>query len=251
MRVFLVLSVIVIVAPFVRPHGAGSAPAERMESSPGSIVVGGLGRSFRLYVPPSHDRMRPAPLVIALHGGGGTGTAMERLTVGGLNRLAARDGFVVAYPDGLERHWNDGRGIDEYRAHRENIDDVGYVAALIDHLAQTHGIDRSRVYAAGISNGGLFSQRLARELAPRIAAIGVVVALMTDKIAVMRAPARPVSVLLMPGTEDPLVPWAGGDVGFRGGRRFGKVLSATETVAAWVALNRCASPPAVALEPDR
>ncbi|MGH7752870.1 MAG: alpha/beta hydrolase family esterase, partial [Gemmatimonadales bacterium] len=143
----------------------------------------------------------------------------------------------------------------EYRAHRENIDDVGYIAALIDHLAQTRGIDRSRVHAVGISNGGLFSQRLARELAPRIAAIGVVAIAMTDKIArpegTRRAPARPVSVLLMPGTEDPLVPWTGGDLGFSRGRKVGRVLSTSETVAAWAALNRCTSPPAVAMEPDR
>lgn len=128
---------------------------------------------------------------------------------------------------------------------------MGYISALIDLLARSYGIDSNRVYAAGISNGGLFSQRLAREIAPRIAAIGVVVALMSDKIALMRPPARPVPVLLMPGTQDPLVPWEGGELGFRGGRKFGKVLSASATVAAWTALNRCAAPPAVTLEPDR
>ncbi len=247
----IVLIALALAAPFLRSRGAASAPAERLDSSTGSITVGGLTRTFRLYVPASHDRTRPAPLVIALHGGGGTGAAMERLTVGGLNRLAAREGFVVVYPDGVERHWNDGRGITEYRAHRENIDDVGYISALIDHLAPTQGIDPRRVYAAGISNGGMFSQRLARELAARIAAIGVIVALMGDKIVLMRAPSRPVSVLLMPGTEDPLVPWTGGDVGFPGGRKFGRVLSAGETVATWVALNRCPPSPAVSMEPDR
>lgn len=247
----MVLIALAVAASLLRPDRVASAPGDRPDSTAGSVVAGGLVRTFRLYVPPSHDRTRPAPLLVALHGGGGTGAAMERLTLGGLNRLAARDGFVVVYPDGVERHWNDGRGIAEYRAHKENIDDVGHVSALIDHLAQTQGIDRSRVYAAGISNGGLFSQRLARELAPRIAAIGVVVALMSDKIALMRTPARPVPVLLMPGTEDPLVPWAGGDLGFRGGRKFGRVLSASETVAAWTALNRCAASPAVTMEPDR
>ena len=253
MKVLTVLMIaLALAAPLLRPEGAASAPADAPGSLRGSIVAGGLERAFRLYVPPSHDRTRPAPLVIALHGGGGTGAAMERLTVGGLNRLAVRDGFVVVYPDGVDRHWNDGRGVAEYRSHRENIDDVGFVTALIDHLAQTQGIDRNRVYATGISNGGLFSQRLARELAPRIAAIGVVAVSMSDKIALMRAPTRPISVLLMSGTEDPLVPWAGGDIGFPGSsRKVGKVLSVAKTVAAWAALNRCTPPPAVSWEPDR
>ena len=250
------LAVIVIslalASPLFLPGASASAPGDGSGSTPGSIIAGGLERTFRLYIPPSHDRSRPAPLIIALHGGGGTGAAMERLTVGGLNRLAARDGFVVVYPNGVDRHWNDGRGISDYRAHREDIDDVGFIAALIDHLVQTQGIDRSRVYATGISNGGLFSQRLARELAQRITAIGVVAISMSDKIALMRAPARPVSVLLMPGTEDPLVPWAGGDIGFPGAtRKVGKVLSVAESVAAWVALNRCTPPPSASWEPDR
>ena len=253
MRVLTVLVITVaLAAPLLHPGGAASAPGDGSGSSPGSIVTGGLERTYRLYVPPTHDRSRPVPLVIALHGGGGTGAAMERLTVGGLNRLAAREGFVVVYPDGVDRHWNDGRGVSDYRAHRENIDDIGFISGLIDHLVQTQGIDRSRVYATGISNGGLFSQRLARELAPRVAAIGVVAISMSDKIALMRAPARPVSVLLMPGTEDPLVPWAGGDIGFPGGaRKVGKVLSVADTVAAWVALNHCTPPPSVSWEPDR
>ena len=253
MRVSTVLMLaLVLAAPLCRPGNAAPAPANVSGSAPGAITAGGLERTFRLYVPPTHDRSRPAPLIIVLHGGGGTGAAMERLTDGGLNRLAARDGLVVVYPDGLERHWNDGRGVTDYRAHRENIDDVSFISALIDHLAQTLGIDRSRVYAAGISNGGLFSQRLARELALRIAAIGVVAISMSDKIALMRAPARPVSVVLIPGTEDPLVPWAGGDLGFAGSRRkVGTVLSVAETVAAWTALNRCAPPPVVTWEPDR
>jgi polyhydroxybutyrate depolymerase len=217
----------------------------------GSIVAGGLQRTFRLYVPASHDRTRPVPLVIALHGGGGTGAGMERLTTGGLNRLAGRDGFVVVYPDGVERHWNDGRGIAQYRSHRDNIDDVGFVNALVDHLVRTQAIDRRRVYAAGISNGGLLAQRLARELAPRITAVGVVAISMSDKIAQMRPPARPISVLIMPGTDDPLVPWNGGEIASLLGRDHGRVLSVAQTVSAWTTHNRCPGKPDVTREPDR
>ncbi len=247
-----VVAVLVLALAIGTVRLAATTAAEPSASVAGSIMAGGRERTFRLYVPPTHSGARPVPLFIALHGGGGTGAAMERLAATGLNRIAARDGFIVVYPDGVERHWNDGRGVTDYRAHRENIDDVGFIATLIDHLAQTHGVDRGRVYAAGISNGGLFSQRLARELAPRIAAIGVVAISMSDKIALMRAPARPVPVVLVPGTDDPLVPWAGGDLGFAGSRRkVGTVLSVAETVAAWASLNRCSPPPAVTWEPDR
>lgn len=250
MRILATLIVLILAWPTLSPPPAAGQGIQT-GSITGSLSHGGLERTFRLYVPPTHERTRRAPLLIVLHGGGGTGAGMEGLTAGGLNRLAARDGFVVACPDGVERHWNDGRGIQDYRSHRENIDDVGFVSALIDHLDRTVGIDRSRVHATGISNGGLFSQRLARELATRVAAIAVVAISMSDRIALMRAPARPISVLLMPGTEDPLVPWGGGDIGFRGGRKVGRVLSVPETVGAWATHNRCPSPPAVALEPDR
>jgi polyhydroxybutyrate depolymerase len=252
MRTLTVLAVIFGLAALLHgPQGAAGAPAADTASVPGSIVAGGLQRTFRLYVPPSHDRARPAPLVIVLHGGFGTGATMERLTAGGFNRLAARDGFVVVYPDGVERHWNDGRGIAEYRSHRDNIDDVGFIAALIDHLAQTQGIDRQRVYAAGISNGGLLAQRLARELAPRVTAIGVVAISMSDKIAQMRPPARPISVLIMLGTEDPLVPWDGGGIAERFGRDVGRVLSIANTVRAWATHNGCPARPEITRESDR
>ncbi len=191
------------------------------------------------------------PLVLALHGGGGNGAGMEALTLGGLNRLSETAGFVVVYPDGVDRHWNDGRGVPEYRAHRENVDDVGFMAALIEHLARTQGVDRLRVYATGISNGGLLSMRLAHELSQGIAAIAPVAISITDKIAAMRQPARPVPIVLIPGVNDPLVPWEGGNLGFPGGRAVGRVLSVTDTVRYWVTHNRCAPSPGVTLEPDR
>jgi len=179
---------------------------------------------------------------------------MEKLTRGGFNRLAERDGFVVVYPDGLERHWNDGRGVGAYRAHRENIDDVGFLTALIDHLARGLPVDRARIYATGISNGGLMSFRLAREAATVIAAIAPVAISMSEQIARMRQPARAVPVLMMPGTQDPLVPYEGGEIGralARGGPGFGRVIPVAEAVRYWVEHNHCAPLPAVTVEPDR
>lgn len=216
-----------------------------------SISLGGLERTYRIHLPSGHDRTKIAPLVFLFHGGGGTGQGMEKLTQGGFNRLADREGFIIVYPDGIEKHWNDGRGLEAYRAHRENIDDVGFISALIEHLIRTLNIDSNRIYAAGISNGGQFSQRLACELSDRIAAIGVVAIQLPEHLPSSCAPKRPVSVLMMPGTEDPLVPWEGGEIGFRRGRKFGRVLSVRESIGFWVEQNRCPGSPVVSYEPDR
>jgi polyhydroxybutyrate depolymerase len=191
------------------------------------------------------------PLVFLLHGGGGTGEGMGKLTVGGFNRLADREGFIIVYPDGIEKHWNDGRGLQAYRAHLENIDDVGFISALIEHLIRTLNVDPNRIYAAGISNGGQFSQRLACELSGRIAAIGVVAIQLPEHLPSSCAPKRPVSVLMMPGTEDPLVPWEGGEIGFRRGRKFGRVLSVPESMRFWAKHNQCPISPLITYEPDR
>ncbi len=244
------LTAILILAAPPRP-GPAAAQEHEARSSQGTRQFGGLHRTYHLYVPAGLDGNRPVPLVIVLHGGGGTGAGMEQLTRGGLNRLADRDGFIVAYPDGLDRHWNDGRGIQAYRAHREDVDDVGFITALVEHIGRTVPLDRGRVYAAGISNGGLMSFRLAREATTRIAAIAPVAIAMSEQIARMRAPQRPVPVVLIAGTDDPLVPWGGGEIGFAGRQKVGRVLSVAETVRHWVVHNQCPPSPAVATEPDR
>jgi polyhydroxybutyrate depolymerase len=230
---------------------AGDAYVRAAETSTqtGTLAFGGLTRTYRLRVSPASRR--PMPLVLALHGGGGTGEHMERLTLGGFNRLADREGFAVVYPDGVERHWNDGRGTQAYRSHRDNIDDVGFLAALIGYAARSIPVDLRRVYATGISNGGLMSFRLARELADRIAAIAPVAISMSEQLLQMRTPARPISVLLIPGTQDPLVPWEGGEIGFAGGRKVGRVISVAESVRFWATHNQCPPTPAVTWEPDR
>jgi polyhydroxybutyrate depolymerase len=219
--------------------------------SNGSLSHGGLDRTFQVYLPAS-ARSAPMPLLLALHGGGGDAASMVRLMKGNLNRLADREGFLVVYPDGVDRHWNDGRGLQQYRAHRDNVDDVGFLAALITHLSQRYLIDGRRIYALGISNGGLMSFRLAREMTDRIAAIGPVAISMSEQLMQMRAPTRPISVLLMAGTSDPLVPWGGGEIGFAMARqKNGRVISVPESVKYWATQNRCPTPPAAAMEPDR
>jgi polyhydroxybutyrate depolymerase len=134
-----------------------------------SIMHNGLKRSYLIHLPPD-DKSRPMSLVIALHGGGGTGSRMEKLTQGGFNALSDREGFIVVYPDGLEKHWNDGRSVKEagWRAHKENVDDVGFISALIEHLVKEQNVDPKRVYITGVSNGALMASKLACEKTEKI-----------------------------------------------------------------------------------
>lgn len=218
-----------------------------------SIIFGGLKRTYLIHVPPVDDKTKPLPLVIALHGGGGTAKYMVKHTLGGFDKLADKNGFIVVYPDGIEKHWNDGRREEEtgYRAHKENIDDVGFISALIDSLIKKQNIDPKRVYVTGISNGAMMSYRLACDLTEKIAAIAPVAGNLPQDIYSSCKPSRPISVLAINGINDPLVPFTGGNVtGPFGFKKLGKVLSTSDTVKFWAAFDKCSSSH-VTQEPDK
>jgi len=212
-----------------------------------SIISGGLERTYSVHISSSYDRSRPTPLVIVLHGGGGTGQGMPKLT--GFNAVADRENFIIAYPDGFEKHWNDGRGV-QWQAQVENIDDVGFISALIDHLSDELNIDAGKIYVTGISNGGMMSHRLGCELSQKIAAISPVASNIPVNQASVWSPSRPVAVLIINGIDDPLVPWAGGDIHF-GKTKLGEVLSVADTVKFWISKNQCSSSPVVTQLPDK
>ncbi|HWN17166.1 MAG TPA: PHB depolymerase family esterase [Candidatus Dormibacteraeota bacterium] len=206
-----------------------AAAAERA-LAPHTIEIDGITRSYHLHVP-SAVGPTPAPLVLVFHGGGGTGPGTERLTR--FTALADREGFLVAFPEGVEKNWNDGREFTSSRAHRDHVDDVAFVAVLIDAIGRAHAVDPRRVYATGISNGGIFSHYLAAHLSARIAAIAPVVGGIADPPDAWLRPEQPVSVLMLQGTRDPLVPYHGGAVAF--GR--GKIIDTEEAARRWAALN--------------
>jgi polyhydroxybutyrate depolymerase len=245
-RIFAILSLLFIAGLACR--GNAPAVANHPADNVATLAHGGYDRTYRLHIPASYDGVQPLPLVLALHGGGGTGENMVRLT-GDLNDLADAEGFLVAYPDGVEKHWNDGRALTNRRTYTENIDDVGFLKALVDRIAQEYAVDPGRIYAMGISNGGMMSYRLACEATDTFSAIAAVVSSMSVELFASCAPTRPVSVLVMNGTADPLVPWQGGTI--RVGRQeFGQAVSALETVTFWVRANRCSAPPVSTELPD-
>ncbi len=229
-----------------------SFPAEGMAQR-ASFKHDDLQRTFHIHTPSFYDKSVQLPLVIALHGRGGTGESMVLLSRKGLDRLADKDGFIVAYPDGIELNWNDGRMDEEAndRVHRENIDDVGFISALIDSMIKDYNADPKRVYITGISNGAIMSYRLACELSHKITAIAPVDGNIPQLLFPDCFPAVPVSVLAINNVNDPLVPYEGGSIyGSIRKINLGKVLSVDESIGFWVNRNQCSALPVVTEEPD-
>lgn len=205
-------------------------------------------RSFRVFVPEGLDRGVPAPLVLALHGGGGTALEMERYTR--FDAVAQREGFIVAYPNGYRLHWNDGRDDVGHATARKNVDDVGFIHRLIDRVAQIAAIDRSRVYVVGMSNGGMMAHRLALELPDVFAAAAAVAANIPEPLLASTLPPRPVPMLLINGVDDPIIPWEGADGAVVLGKSIGSVASADRTAAFWTDRNACTAQGAREWFPD-
>jgi polyhydroxybutyrate depolymerase len=200
------------------------------------------GRTFELHVGgggTGEGTSGGRPLILAFHGGSSTASDMRKLT--NLDARADREGWVVAYPNGVDGHWNDGRDVDDYPAHHDDVDDVGFVTRLVDHLVDTAGVDRGRVYATGFSNGGMFVHRLAMTSPDLVAAIAPVSGTIARPL-LDPGPSAPVPVFMIHGTADRMVSYDGGPVGGPSESR-GEVASVEETAARWRAANRCSDTP--------
>jgi polyhydroxybutyrate depolymerase len=203
-----------------------------------TIQAGGVERSYLLHLPASRGAGRPVPLLLVFHGAGGQGAGIASHT--GLTGPATARGYAVAYPDGLERRWNDGRGMSAGQ------DDVEFIRILLDSLGHELPVDLKRIYATGISNGAGLAYRLACDLPGIFAAIAPVAGAAATTIEERCVATRPVSVISFQGTRDPLVPYEGGNASIRRGQ----VLSAQRSAALFAEVNGCTPPPAVTPEPD-
>lgn len=218
-----------------------SSAAEAGRDLNGRLEHDGLTRSYILHLPPGPAKAGASlPLVIALHQGGGRAAGFARFT--GLSALADKAGFAVVYPQGVERHWNDGRTRIGYRAHAQNVDDTGFLVKLIEALRGQHGITGDRVYVVGAANGGMMAMRMACEAADKIQGVAAVMANFPDRMRFRCMPKRPVSILVMNGTTDSIVPWRGGEMR-SGFRRLGKLISTEDTIEYWAEKNGCSEAP--------
>ena len=167
---------------------------------------------------------RPVPLVLNFHGLTQPASLQELLS--DLTPLATARGWVVVYPMGVGRSWNAGTCCGKAQA--EGVDDVRYVRELVAQLSRELCIDRRRIYATGMSNGGLLSYRLACEASDLITAIAPVAAV---EVAERCQPRRPVPVLAFNGTADPLVSYQGS--------KGWEMPSAGATIERWRKRNAC------------
>lgn len=207
-----------------------------------SLEHDGYTRNFIVHLPEHHERLQNIPLLVAVHGGGGTARDMVGLTKGRFNELADECGFMVVYPQGLGKSWNDGRDDPISYAHENNIDDIGFFSKLISKMIEDYKADPGQVCVTGISNGGFMSVLVSRDLADQVKAIVPVCAAipLDSKDAHLSAP--PMNVLIINGTQDPLVPYNGGAVEVLGKER-GMILSTDETISIFLTRNGCSDLP--------
>jgi polyhydroxybutyrate depolymerase len=247
------VSIFILVTSFIIPVVGNSQDAARSKFNPSklqlqAINVNGAQRSYYIHLPTNHGLNKKLPLVLVLHGGGkGDGRRPARNL--GFNRLSDANDFIVAYPNGIDAYWRDGRGY-THRGNSDDIDDVKYISKLIDHLVKNNKADPKRVYVTGISNGGMMTLRLGSELSSKLAAIAPIAANIPKNIVNTSKPAYPLPVLLMNGTDDPLVPYNGGYVRFFR-KKMGEVVSTKESISFWVKHNRCNAVPTITKLPDR
>lgn len=211
-----------------------------------TLTVADRQRSWLIHVPPGYDDTKPTPVVLAFHGGMSNGAQMMKFC--GLNEKADAAGFLAVFPDGTGQFesaltWNAGNCCGY--AMRNKVDDVAFVRELLDDLARVAHVDPRRVFATGMSNGGLMAYRLADELSDRFAAIAPVGGPMGFETC---QPRHPVSVIHFHGTDDKFAPFAGG----QGERSVSRThfYSVEHTIQNWVRANGCPrTPVTTAFEP--
>lgn len=218
----------------------------------GALDVGGLHREWMAYVP--RRLAHPTALVVVLHGSMGSGQRVRVEDFGyDFDRIADQHGLVVVYPQGFEGHWNNAARAGPYSAKERQVDDVAFLHAMVTRLAGTYGVDRTRVFVVGSSNGGSMVERLALETPAFARAYAVVCESLPVPGNLAVTPAgQPVSILYLNGTADPIIPWRGGDVALwpvLASR--GHVRSVADSVAYFRALAGIQSGPEVVQFPDR
>jgi polyhydroxybutyrate depolymerase len=218
------------------------------EDRRGSLMWQGIERTYLLHLPDAVGAS-PLPLVIALHGAGENGAGFAAET--GFGAAAEAAGMLAVFPDGVQGA--PGRGT--WNAHfccgkavADNVDDVGFIGALIDAVAAQHAVDRNRIYATGSSNGGMFAYQLAvahpwfAAVASVSGAIGGVAR--SGQGFLVNVPAAPLAVMIVHGRKDPLVLYDGGSSPSLNFPDHWKT-SVADDVSFWTAADGCAAAPEV------
>ncbi len=208
------------------------------------LTVDGRERSYLVHVPPKYDHGKPTPVVLIFHGAGANAAITVFFT--GMSKKSDEAGFIAVYPNGtgigplLTLNAGGRKGI-----LADGPDDVKYVGDLLEDLTTVTNVDSKRVFATGLSNGGMMCYRLAAEMSDRIAAIAPVAGTMAIETA---APKRPVPVMHFHGTADKIVPITGSS------QEVSKYLSfksVEKTIATWCKIDDCPDQPTITEFPTK
>ncbi|WP_343487109.1 PHB depolymerase family esterase [Allomuricauda sp. d1] len=197
----------------------------------------GLDRIYNLYFPSNYDGDTPLPLVIVLHGGSGNAESVQGFTQ--MTPVAEANGFLAVYPQGAGPagdggfSWADGRGT---TADDAAIDDVGFINTLIDILVSEYAVDENRIYLTGFSNGSFLTQKIACTSNSKIAAVASLGSTYDVAQSAECNPGRPIPTLLITGTEDPFIPYDGGEMNTAVNV---EILSSPELFQFWAINNGC------------
>ncbi len=200
-----------------------------------------MDRTYLVHVPGSYMKDKPVPLVFAFHGSGGSARIMAAF----YNWVPKSDhkGFIVVFPDGVRgpggvSAWNAGDCCGY--AQRAGIDDVGFVRAMLNDMKSKFDINQSRIFATGMSNGGMFSYRLACELPDQFKAIASVAGTDNDYYC---QPARPISIMHIHAMDDENVPFNGGSGKGLVGKTGYSFTSVPDTISKWVSIDKSGEAP--------
>lgn len=237
----MTLLLIAITIASTQPASAQEQPKPSSPLGTGNhsrrLTVDGRERSYLVHVPTNYDPKKPTSVVLALHGAAMDGPMMVWFS--GLNKKADESGFIVVYPSGTGtgpfRTWNAGGFAGKMAEGKPN--DVQFISRLLDELGTLVTIDEKRIYACGMSNGGMMCYRVAAELSDRIAAIAPV----AGTIAIEESkPKRPVPVIHFHGSKDNIVPF---EIAKGKTPPFMKLKGVDDSIQTWVKLNGCNQTP--------
>ncbi|PHS66900.1 MAG: hypothetical protein COB12_05575 [Flavobacterium sp.] len=216
---------------------------EGSEKTNETISVNGRQREYIQFLPEGYEDENNMPIVFVLHGG--TGSPEGMLDYVDYRALANSNKFVLIYPKGIQKNWNDGRPTD---ANQLGVDDVNFFRKLIEKLVGNYNINQAAIFVTGISNGGFMASRLGCELSDKIKAFAAVAATIeANNVAPNCSTNQPVSALYIHGTADEFVPFNGGEMTEGDG---GFITSHWEAIAKWNDTNNSSNNPIITNLPD-